>query len=214
MREIERLSRDAHNRDSLSDGGGVVTRTIAALHDLGPQSDIEYGVTKVSTAYLSMATHRNHKQREMFALSHSLLYGNAGIELPEEFLESLIDEIDELSSTLPFVQGQNPLLSLQILASQTSDLTHTLRGLTDLLQESKVAVTAASRKLKSVREMVEDMSVEEELVEASILLIQAGDWDRRCRERQAGRMCREVVSGFGEQWGVETPKIGLGKVGA
>ena len=216
IREIERLARDAQSTDALSEGGGVVKRTIFGLRDLGPpQSNIEYGVTKVSTAYLSMATHRTHKQREIFALSHSLLYGNASADLPEEFLDLLISEIEELTSTIPFLQPQNPLLSLQILASQTSDLTQTLRGLTDLLQEFKLAANLATRKLKSVKEMVEDMHIEEELVDQSIMLIQAGDWDRRCRERQAGRMCREVVKGFGERWGIEMPaNTCVGKVGA
>ena len=209
MREIERLSRDTHSRESLAEGGGTVARTVSALRHLGPpQSDVEYGVTRVSTAYLSMATHRSHKQREIFALTHSLLYGNAGTELPEEILDLLISDLNDLTTTVSFLQGQNPLLSLQILASQTSDLAQTLRGLTDSLQETKLATTAAQRKLRSVRDMVEDMRVEEELVDQSILLIQMGDWDRRCRDRQAGKICREVVKGFGERWDVEIPKVG------
>jgi hypothetical protein len=92
---------------------------------------------------------------------------------------------------------------LQILASQTGELTQTLRGLTDLLQENKLATNAATRKLKSVKDMVEDMQEEEELVESSMMLIQAQDWDRRLRERQAAQACREVVQGFAERWGVD-----------
>ena len=209
MREVEKLARNVHDDDTLSEGGGVVKRTISSLRDLGPpQSNMENGVTKVSTAYMSMATHRTHKQREIFALSHSLIYGNACSDLPDEFLDLLVSEIDELSSTIPFLQSQNPLLSLQILAAQTSDLTHTLRGLTDLLQESKLAATAVARKLKSVKDMVEEIKNEEELVELSIMLIQGQDWDRRCRERQAGKMCREVVKGFGERWGIDVVEVG------
>lgn len=209
MREIESLARDSHDADALSEGGGVVKRTVVALRDLGPpQSNIEFGITRMATAYMSMATHRTHKQREVFALSHSLLYGNAGVELPDEFLDLMISEMDELLSTTPFLQTQNPLLSLQILASQTSDLTQTLRGLTDLLQENRLAANVATRKLKSVRDMVEDMRIEEELVDNSIMLIHAGDWDRRCRERQAGKMCREVVRSFGERWGIEVASVG------
>jgi hypothetical protein len=211
MREIDRLSRDGqHTDDTVSEGGGVMKRTIAALRDLGPpQSNIEYGVTRMVTAYTSMATHRSHKQREVFAQSHSLLYNNTAMLLPEEFIDVLIDELSTLAMSIPFLPAQNPLLSLQILASQTSELTHTLRGLTDLLQETKVAANAATRKLKSVKDMVDDLQVEEELVENSIMIIQAQDWDRRLRERHAAKACREVVEGFAERWGVEiTPKSG------
>ena len=204
LREIERLTREFEDADSVSEAGGVVKRMVAGLRDLGPpQSNIEYGLTKLATAYTSMATHRIHKQREIFALSHSLLYGSTCAELPDEFLDLLISEINELSSTIPFLQAQNPLLSLQILAAHTSDLTHTLRSLTDLLQENRLAANAATRKLKSVKDMVDGMQIEEELVENSIMLIQLGDWDRRCRERQAGKMCREIASGFGARWGIE-----------
>jgi hypothetical protein len=205
VREIEKLARDGqYADDTLSEGGGVVKRTLVALRDLGPpQSNIEYGVTRMVTAYTSMATHRTHKQRDIFAQSHSLLYGHSAMYLPEEFIDLLIDDIQALESSVPFLPAQNPLLSLQILASQTGELTQTLRGLTDLLQENKLATNAATRKLKSVKDMVEDMQEEEELVESSMMLIQAQDWDRRLRERQAAQACREVVQGFAERWGVD-----------
>ncbi len=149
-----------------------------------------------------MASHRTNKTRDLFTQSHSLMYGGI-MNLPEEMIDLLLDEIKSLGSTVPFLRPQNPLLSLQILASQTEELNHTLRSLTDLLQESRLAANAATRKLKSVRDMVEDMNVEEELVENSILLIQAGDWDRRCRTRQAAKTCQEVCAGFADRWGLD-----------
>jgi hypothetical protein len=205
MREIEKLARESHDIDALSEGGGVVSRTISGLRTLGPpQSNIEYGITRLATAYQSMATHRTHKQRDIFTSSHSLLYGNAS-SLPSELLDLLISEITALAETTSFLSPQNPLLSLQILAAQTSDLTNTLRGLTDLLQETRLTTNAATRKLKNVKDMLDDMALEEDLVDHSIMLIQAGDWDRRCRERQAGKMCREVVRAFGERWDIDVP---------
>ncbi|OAL37511.1 hypothetical protein AYO20_03360 [Fonsecaea nubica] len=204
IRDIENLTRMCVNpEDAVSEGGGTVRRVIHGLKDLGPQANIEYGVTQLITAYTSMATHRTHKTRDLFSQSHSLMYGGTLWQVPEEMVDLLLDDITSLSATLPFLRPQNPLLSLQILASQTDELTHTLRSLTDLLQESRLAASAATRKLKSVRDMVEDMSLEEELVENSILLIQAGDWDRRCRERQAARTCQEVCEGFADRWGLQ-----------
>ncbi|KIW87617.1 uncharacterized protein Z519_11591 [Cladophialophora bantiana CBS 173.52] len=204
IRDIENLTRMCVNpEDAVSEGGGTVRRVIHGLKDLGPQANIEYGVTRLITAYTSMASHRTHKTRDLFTQSHSLMYGGTLWQLPEEMIDLLLDDITSLSSTLPFLRPQNPLLSLQILASQTEELSHTLRSLTDLLQESRLAASAATRKLKSVRDMVEDMSLDEELVENSILLIQAGDWDRRCRERQAARTCQEVCEGFADRWGLQ-----------
>lgn len=203
IRDIESLTRMCVNpEDAVSEGGGTVRRTIQGLKELGSQGNIEYGVTRLSTAYMSMATHRTHKTRDLFTQSHSLVYGGMW-HLPEEMIDLLLDELQTLSSAVPFLRPQNPLLSLQILASQTDELTQTLRSLTDLLQESRLAANAATRKLKSVRDMVEDMSLEEDLVENSILLIQAGDWDRRCRTRQAARTCQEVCEGFADRWGLE-----------
>jgi len=196
IRDIEKVTRMSINtEDTLSDDGGVIKRTTTALRDLGPQSSIENGATQLITAYTSMATSRTHKTRELFGQAHSLLYGNL-LNLPEEMIDVLLCEMEELANTTCVDPPQNPLLSLQILSSNTTDLVRSLRSLTDLLQESRIACTAASRKLKSTREMVEEMRLEEELSDTSIMLIQAGDWDRRCRERQSARMCREVVTGF------------------
>ena len=212
IRDVELLVRlNLNAEDTLSENGGIVKRTAHALKDLGPQSSIENGVSRLITAYTSMTTHRTHKTRELFSQAHSLLYGGM-LDLPLEVIEELLDEIDSLSSSLalPFQISQpqssssiNPLQSLSHLSGQTSDLSQTLRSLSDVLTESRIHNSAAARKLKSVKEMVEEIRLEDELRETSIMLIQAGDWDRRCRERQAARTCREVVEDFADRWGLE-----------
>ena len=209
LRELEKLTYNStHSEDSVSEGGGVLKRTTSAIHDLGPpQSGIEYGITRLSTMYNSMSTHRTYAQRDLFSQSHALAYSNAASMLPEELIDLLLLEIGDLSSALPFMPTQNPLLSLQILAAQTSDLTHTLQNLTDLLQESKLVMTQAQRKLKSVKDMVEDMRTEEDLVEQSIMLIQAHDWNRRCEKRMAAQQCKEILQGFGDRWGLDVPPM-------
>jgi hypothetical protein len=204
IRDLESLTRACINpEDSVSEGGGTVRRTIQGLKDLGPQANIEYSTTRLITAYTAMTSHRTHTTRDLFTQSHSLMYGSALHFLPEEALMILIDEINDLVAKAPFLRPQNPLLSLQILAQQTDELLYTLRSLTDLLQEFRLVSNTATRKLKSVRDMVEDMALEEDLVEQSIMLIQAGDWDKRCRTRQAARTCQEVCEGFANRWGVE-----------
>lgn len=90
----------------------------------------------------------------------------------------------------------NPLASLQALISQTADITHSLRGLSDTLYESRQLTSTASRRLRSARELVADLRREEESQEEGSRWIERGDWDRRLKDREAGKECGEVVSGF------------------
>ena len=206
LREFERVTRFSMNtEDTLSEDGGVLKRTTRALKDLGPQTGIENGCTRLITAFTSLATHRTHKTRELFSQAHSLLFANSASTapsplstLPEELLDLLLSELSDLSQTLSPISlhSPSPLLSLQILGSDSTTLLATLRGISDTLTESKQLTSTASRRHKSVRELLSEMTLEDALVQESILLIQAGDWDRRCRERMAARICREEVTGF------------------
>ena len=192
--DIESLTRmSMHSDDTLSEAGGIIPRTTLALRDLGAQSSIENSATRLMTAYTSMSTHRTHKTRDLLSATHGLPFSS----LSEPEFDDLLTHIDALiaCTTIP-ASRQNPILSLQILISDTTALMHALRALADSLQECKVAAGAAGRKLKSVREMVDEMVAEEELREESIRIIQMGDWDRRLAGRQVGRHCRDVVSGF------------------
>ncbi|KAK5527801.1 hypothetical protein LTR46_012197, partial [Exophiala xenobiotica] len=97
-RDIENLTRMCINpEDAVSEDGGTIKRTIQGLKDLGPQGNLEYGVTRLITAYTSMASHRTHKTRDIFTQSHSLVYGGM-LHLPEEMIDLLLDEIAALSS--------------------------------------------------------------------------------------------------------------------
>lgn len=90
----------------------------------------------------------------------------------------------------------DPLLSLQALLGQTSDLTLTLRTLSDTLHESRQLTSTASRRLRSARELVAEIKREDEDREEGHRWIESGQWDRKLKEREAGRVCGEVVSGF------------------
>lgn len=94
------------------------------------------------------------------------------------------------------VAAMDPLLSLQALLGQTSDLTLTLRTLNDTLHESRQLTSTASRRLRSARELVAEIRREDEDCEEGHRWIESGEWDRKLREREAGRVCGEVVSGF------------------
>jgi hypothetical protein len=206
--DIESLTRiSAHADDVLGENGGIIARTTAGLKDLGPQASIENGTTRLITAYSSMSTHRTHKTKELLSQSHSLLfapqaYGSAvpwrAQLLEEDVLEDLLGSVEELRDCVPVsaAGGPNPLLSLQILVSNTAELVYALRSLADVLQEAKVAAAAAGRRLKSVKELVAEMRVEEELRAEGVRWIENGDWERRLQRRDCEKVCGDVVRGF------------------
>jgi hypothetical protein len=205
--DIESLTRISTHADDAVFGekGGIIARTTAGLKDLGPQASIENGATRLVTAYTSMAMHRAHKAKELLSQSHSLLFApqayGMGVPPPplgEEMLDELLGSVDELMDTLPVLSagGLSPLLSLQVLVSNTAELVYALRSLADELAESKVVAAAAGRRLKGVRELVVEIRNEEELQEEGIRWIEAGDWEGRLARREGARVCGEVVSGF------------------
>lgn len=215
IHDFEEITRISTNADALSESGGVIPRTLAALkNNLGAQANAESRITKLITAYTSMATHRTHQTREVQNISHS--FTNPGpiaasfFDLPSETIDLLITELDSLEATLPFLPtasskptSMTPLIALQSFGNETYDLIVTLQGLTDTLIEHRQHILAATRRLKSVRELAEDLITEEELVETSMMLIQAGDWDRRCRERHASKIVGEVLEDFKNTWDVD-----------
>lgn len=161
------------------------------------------------TAHTSIASHLTHQTRALQTLTHPLLFSPFPI-LSADAIDSLVPSIDEgLLPNLPFPSHNsstpasasqspsfNSLASLQTLISQTYDLTHSLRGLGDTLYESRQLTSTASRRLRSARELVAELRREEEGREEGTRWIERGDWDRRLREREAGKVCGDVVSGF------------------
>ncbi|KAI5282458.1 hypothetical protein KEM54_002752 [Ascosphaera aggregata] len=107
----------------------------------------------------------------------------------------------------------DPLISLRALLAQTSDITHALRFISDTIHESRQLTSVASRRLKNVRELVADIRREDENREEGTRFIEKGDWDRRLSDREAGKVCKDVVSGFEEVCGVWRERL-FGQVGA
>ncbi|OJJ03202.1 hypothetical protein ASPVEDRAFT_72930 [Aspergillus versicolor CBS 583.65] len=209
--EIESLARRGLENNG-SENDHVIDRAVTALQDLGAQSGIENNAMRLITAHSSITSYLTHQTRTVQNLTHPLLFAPFPL-LSEETIEALIPLIDEgLLPNLPypFPEQQhhnspsntpqsstaNPLTSLQTLISQTSDITLSLRGLSDTLYESRQLTSTASRRLRSARELVADLRREEEGREEGTRWIEKGDWDRRLKEREAGRECGDVVSGF------------------
>ncbi|EFR02953.1 hypothetical protein MGYG_05953 [Nannizzia gypsea CBS 118893] len=225
MAGIEQLARFG-NSEAEHQSNEVMLRVIHGLRDLGGQSEVESGASRLITAHASLTSHLTHQTRSLQTLTHPLLFSHFPV-LSADAIDGLIPLIEDVLPNLPFpVQSNpsaptstaishefspsqcsttssvsnnaatNPLLSLQALLTQTSDLTHTLRTLSDTLHESRQLTSAASRRLKSVRELVSEIRRDEEAREEGTAWIEQGEWDKRLREREAGRVCGDVVSGF------------------
>lgn len=155
-----------------------------------------------------------HQTRALQTLIHPLLFSPFPLLSPE-IIDSLVPLIDDgllQNLPLPVAHEQqhtrppssaptqdallNPLLSIQALITQTSDLTLTLRTLSDTLHESRQLTSTASRRLRSARELVAEIRREDEDREEGATWIEKGDWDRKLKDREAGRVCHEVVGGF------------------
>ncbi|OKL59492.1 hypothetical protein UA08_05280 [Talaromyces atroroseus] len=221
---IESLARRGIEENGSSNDQ-IIQRFVEGLKDLGAQSGIENGAARLITAHASITSHLTHQTRALQTLIHPLLFSHFPL-LPIESMDDLVPLIDEgLLPNLPRpIQTQNnnlnaasfrphsssstksthsqiastadPLLSLQALLDQTSDLTLTLRTLNDTLHESRQLTSTASRRLRSARELLAELNREDEDREEGHRWIESGQWDRKLREREAGRVCGEVVSGF------------------
>lgn len=174
---------------------------------------------RLITAHTSITSHLTHQTRALQTLIHPLLFSPFPL-LSSDSIDELIPLIDDgllpnlpvpthmgqgslrpdspssTKSTQSQIAAVDPLLSLQALLSQTSDLTLTLRTLSDTLHESRQLTSTASRRLRSAREIVAEIRREEEDREEGHRWIESGQWDRKLKDREAGRVCGDVVSGF------------------
>jgi hypothetical protein len=183
-------------------------RFVCPLHKSMQYTDLD----RLITAHSSITSHLTHQTRTLQNLTHPLLFAPYPL-LSEDAIDALIPLIDEgLLPSLPYPfpdqqhhssrpstpsqSASNPLTSLQTLISQTSDITMSLRSLSDTLYESRQLTATASRRLRSARELVAELRREEESREEGHRWIEKGDWDRRLQDREAGRECRDVVDGF------------------
>ncbi|KAJ5688644.1 hypothetical protein N7462_003036 [Penicillium macrosclerotiorum] len=213
MADIESLARRGIENNG-SENDHVIQRTVEALRDMGAQSGIENSAMRLITAHSSITSHLTHQTRTLQSLIHPLLFSPFPL-LSEDAIDSLMPLIDEgLLPNLPYPfpeqqrhgsrpetpsqpsSSSNPLASFQALITQTADITTSLRSLGDTLYESRQLTSTASRRLRSARELVAELRREEESLEEGSRWIERGEWDRRLKDREAGKVCGDVVSGF------------------
>ena len=194
MADIETLAKLGKG-DAGLEVDDVISRTVISLRDLGSQSGIENGASRLMTAHASLSSHLTHQTRSLQTLTHSILKTPFPM-MDEESLDEMTTTVSDLLPLLPFPPQPSALLSLQTLISSTAEITQLLRALSDTLQESKVVTNAATRRLKTVKDMVNDSRREEEEREVGVAWIERGKWDEKLRSREAQKICGEVVMGF------------------
>jgi hypothetical protein len=190
---IESLARrGAENTGGSSDG--VFRRVTNSLRDLGSQSGVEGGASRLITAHSALTTYLNHQTRQIQNLAYPLL---SPLTVPPdpEAIDEVLPLLLSLSETVPRPSA-GAYNALNSLHSVTIDVIQTLNYLTDTLQMSRQTTSMATRRLKSARELVAEMKAEEELREEGERWLTRGNWGERLRRRECAHVCHDVVGGF------------------
>ncbi|KAF2476215.1 uncharacterized protein BDR25DRAFT_209699 [Lindgomyces ingoldianus] len=209
MAAVESLARRGMEENGSS-ADQVVKRVVERLRDLGSQTSIENGATRLKTAHDALTTHLTHQSRTLTSLSSS--FSGPRAVLPDlETIESLLPLITTTLDLLPH-SSPDPLYSLSQLTSSTRELLQHLSNVSDSLHMSRQANGNAARRLKSAKDQLGEWKRETELREQGVRWIERGDWDRRLKEREAKGACGSVVDGFEEVCGMWRKRLceGLG----
>lgn len=112
--------------------------------------------------------------------------------------DPLLPDIDLTLSSLPHPPSE-PLRALHTLTSSSStDVLSALSYLADSLHEARQAYQGAGRRLRSAREIVEELRREREAAEEGVRWLEKNQWPERLKARECARECKEVVGGFEE----------------
>lgn len=90
----------------------------------------------------------------------------------------------------------DPLQLLISFTSQTTDLVIDLHAISKSIQKFRHLSTLASHRLTSAREELGVVLGEQQRIKNGCKLIEEGDWDRKLEQREAGKMCQDIIDGF------------------
>ncbi|KJR80358.1 uncharacterized protein SPSK_05266 [Sporothrix schenckii 1099-18] len=213
MDAVESLAR----RGTEDNGGptdGVCKRLVDELRDLGSQSGVEGGASRLITAHSALTTHLTHQTRQLHALAFPLFSPLAG-PMPAPLVGIAVtrnggdsdDEEEAEDDLLPMLASlvdQMPrpstaaCQSLGTLHGLTNDLVSTLNYLSDTLHMARQTTNTATRRLRSAKELVAELRRDEELREEGERWLARGNWNERLKQRECAHVCGDVVGGFEE----------------
>lgn len=172
----------------------VLKRVIQELRDLGSQSSVEGSASRLITAHSALTTHLAHQTRQLHSLTFPLLSPPA--PAPDaETIDTLMPLLGSLTDDMPR-PSTLAFNSLTALHSITSELIQSLSYLSDTLHMSRQTTAAASRRLKSAKELVAEIRKEDELREQGEEWLTRGNWSERLEKRECASVCGEVIGGF------------------
>ncbi|KAF2868023.1 hypothetical protein BDV95DRAFT_501888 [Massariosphaeria phaeospora] len=213
MAGIESLARRGMEENgSASDQ--VVKRVVEQLRDLGSQTSIENGATRLKTAHDALTTHLNHQSRTLTSLTASFS-GPRAIFPDIETIETLLPLITSTLELIPH-SSPDPLYSISQLTMSNRELLQHLSNVSDSLHMGRQVTTNATRRLRNSKDQLAEWKRDTELSDQGTRWIEKGDWDRRLREREAQKECKSVLQGFEQMFGMYREKLceGLGVASA
>ncbi|RPB04776.1 hypothetical protein L873DRAFT_1728970 [Choiromyces venosus 120613-1] len=166
----------------------IIPKLMEGLQSLPPQSNLELGSTRLITAHTALATHIFHQAHTLRNLSLSINVSNLP---PDDTLDLILPLIDLIPRP-----ASSALAELASLHAHTISLVSQLSFLSDTLHMVRQSSIAANRKLRVSKEACADWKSELEQIERSRRWIEDGDWDAKCRNRNAANVCAEVTGGF------------------
>jgi hypothetical protein len=188
---IERLALDQKKllREEDAEDGGVVNRLMAGLQSLPSQNPLEAGSTRLITAHSALSSHLLNQTARLRDLGFAV--SAAGLPPPPDTADLLLGLIELIPRN-----SIEPLQELNAVHNLTMSLISQLSFLSDSLHMARQSSMAARRKLQAAKEACADWRRELEMVEYAQRWIEDGDWDARCKRREAAIVCSDVTSGF------------------
>jgi hypothetical protein len=188
----------------------LIPRTTALLHDLGPQSNLEAGIQRFTTATNSMTAYATAQTKALQVLTQTLFsplfISHNAFALDPELIDETIPLIDTLLSEIPggtstttaAAPSDQSLVttSLTRLSRDTADVLSALSTLTDTLQMGKQITTTAARHLRTTQTMVAELLRERERADVARTELVQGGWEEKIGQRWCGKECRGIVEGF------------------
>ena len=195
MVAIEGLARRGTipNNDDLDN---VVSRVIRCLKDLGSQSSIENGASRLITIHATLISQLSNQTRTVSILAHPLISPLLNPPDPD-LVDDMLPLFASLLAELPIPTTQ-PLSSLHSLHASTTELTAILTYLSDTLHMTRQTTSLAARRLRSATELVADMRKEAEARDRAVRWLEMGNWEERIADRECARVCVDVLGGFEE----------------
>lgn len=149
---------------------------------------------RLKTAHDALTTHLTHQSRTLTSLAASFS-GPRAIIPDMDTIENLLPLIESTLELLPH-SSTDPLMAISQLTRSTSELLQHLSNVSDTLHMSRQTTTNATRKLKVSKEQLQDWKRENEKTQEGEEYIEQGNWNQRLQDREAKRVCDDVLDGF------------------